>query len=308
MQMNDTAVTLPVFTGPETITSLASSGILIYVQTRVWSATKQDQEISDEVTSSKNADPNSAKVIKYLMKNCVEHQALVKNRASWTNWCNRLTFPWAGNWDFLPNMRIPRFMQEFNERLVEHADLVSKFETAYPMVLSNTAFAGEMFKREDYPSADQVRDKFSVKLFTQEVPAGDFRNQLSLESAAQLQEHFNKQLPNLINGMMEKQIATMVSLMTSISKSCTTDTVIENGKVKTDRKRIYDTTIEKALELCDTYKSINVTNDPRIEEARAALERVLQDVSVDVLRESDGMRAVVKSGVDDILAKFGVKV
>ena len=51
-----------------------------------------------------------------------------------------------------------------------------------------------------------------------------------------------------------------------------------------------------------------MTNDPRIEEARAALERVLQDVSVDVLRESDGMRAVVKSGVDDILAKFGVKV
>jgi hypothetical protein len=83
--------------------------------------------------------------------------------------------------------------------------------------------------------------------------------------------------------------------------------VIENGKVRTERKRIYDTTIEKALELCDTYKTINVTNDPRIEDARAALERVLQDVSVDVLRESDSMRAMVKSGVDDILAKFGVK-
>jgi hypothetical protein len=306
--MSDTAVTMPVLTGPETITSLASSGILVYVQTRVWSATKQDQEISDEVTQSKNADRNSAKVVKYLMANCEEHRALVKNRASWTNWGNRLTFPWAGNWDFLPNMRISRFMQEFDERHAEHAALVEKLIDVYPTVLSNTAFQGEMFKREDYPSADEIRDKFSVKLFTQEVPTGDFRNQLSIDAAAQLQEHFNKQLPSVISGMMEKQIATMVSLMTSISKSCTTDTVIENGKVKTDRKRIYDTTIEKALELCDTYKTINVTNDPRIEEARAALERVLQDVSVDVLRESDNMRAVVKSGVDDILAKFGVKV
>lgn len=299
--------TIPMLTSPETVTSLASSGILVYVQTRVWSATKQDQEISDEVTSSKNADRNSAKVVKYLMANCEEHRALVKNRAAWTNWVNRLTFPWAGNWDFLPNMRIAKFMQEFNERHAEHAALVQKLIDVYPTVLSNTAFQGEMFKREDYPSADEIREKFSVKLFTQEVPVGDFRNQLSLDAAAQIQEHFNKQLPNLIGGMMDKQIATMVKLLTSISKSCTTDTVVENGKVKTERKRIYDTTIEQALELCDTYKSINVTNDPRIEEARAALERVLQDVNVDVLRESDTMRASVKAGVDDILAKFGAK-
>ena len=305
--MDDTPVTPLVFTGPETVTSLASSGILIYVQTRVWSATKQDQEISDEVTSSKNADRNSAKVVKYLMASCEEHRALVKNRAAWTNWVNRLTFPWAGNWDFLPNMRISRFMQEFNERLAEHAALVEKMIEVYPTVLSNTAFQGEMFKREDYPSADEIREKFSVKLFTQEVPVGDFRNQLSLDAAAQIQEHFNKQLPSLISGMMDKQVSTMVKLMTSISECCATDTVVENGKVRTKRGRIYDTTIEQALELCDTYKSVNVTNDPRIEDARAALERVLQDVSVDVLRESDSMRAMVKSGVDDILAKFGVK-
>lgn len=292
---------------PETVTSLASSGVLVHVEVCVWSATKQDQEISDEVTSSKNADPNSAKVVKYLMANCPEHHMLVKNRAAWTNWAKRLTFPWAGRWYFLPNLRIAKFMQEFQTRQAETQRLVDKLIEVYPSVIANTAFQGEMFKREDYPSVDEVRSKFAVNLYTQEVPVGDFRNQLSLESAAQVREHFNKQLPGLIGNMLDKQVETMTRLMTSISNCCTTDTVVENGKVKVNRRRIYDTTIEQALELCDTYKSFNVGNDQRIEQARAALENVLRGVNVDVLRESDSMRASVKAGVDDILAKFGAK-
>lgn len=294
-------------TSPETITSLATSGVLVHVEVCVWSATKQDQEISDEVTSSKNADRNSAKVVKYLMANCPQHHALVKNRAAWTNWVKRLTFPWAARWDFLPNMRIAKFMQEFEQRQAQTQQLVEDLIAVYPTVIANTAFQGEMFKREDYPTLDEVRAKFAVNLYTQEVPVGDFRNQLSLESASQIRDHFNKQLPKLIDNMMEKQIDTMVRLMTSISHCCTTDTVIENGKVKVKRSRIYDSTIEQALELCDTYASFNVGNDPRIEQARAALESVLRGVSVDVLRESDAVRATVKAGVDDILAKFGAK-
>lgn len=292
---------------PETVTSLASSGVLVHVEVCVWSATKQDQEISDEVTQSKNADRNSAKVVKYLMANCPQHHALVKNRAAWTNWVKRLTFPWAARWDFLPNMRIAKFMREFEERQAQTQKLVEELITVYPTVLSNTAFQGEMFKREDYPSVDEVRAKFAVNLYTQEVPVGDFRNQLSLESAQQVREHFNKQLPKLIDGMLEKQIETMTRLMTSISNCCSTDTVVENGKVKVKRNRIYDTTIEQALELCDTYKSFNVGNDQRIEQARASLENVLRGVNVDVLRESTAVRSAVKAGVDEILAKFGAK-
>lgn len=303
----DTQTTIEL-AAPETVATLATSGILIHVEVNVWTATKQDQEISDEVTQSKNADRNAGKFVKYLLANVPEHHALLKDRASWYNWLQRETYPWAGAWRYLPNPRIPRVMQEFDKRYAVTQGLVDKLIAVLPSVISNTAFQGEMFKPEDYPSPEQVRTKFGVHLFTQEVPAGDFRNQISIESAEQIRTHFNKQLPNLINGMVEKQVDTLVRLLSSISNCCRTETVVDPEKgVKIKRGRIYDSTIEQALELCDTYKQFNITNDARLEEARASLERLLTNVNVETLRESDNMRATVKAGVDDILAKFGVK-
>lgn len=289
---------------PETITSLTTSGILVHVKICLWAATTADQEISDEVTTSKNADRDSGRFVKYLMATCEEHRALVNDGASWRNWIKRNCFPWAGTWYYLPNLRIAKFMKEYEERQAHTQALLDRLIEVYPTVVSNTAFQGDMFKPEDYPSIDEVRNKFSVSLFTQEVPTGDFRNQIVIESANQVREHFDKQLPKLINALMDKQINTMTKLLTSISSCCTTDTVVENGKVKVKKGRIYESTLQSALEMCDTYKEFNITDDPRIESARAELENLLKDVSIEVLRESDSVRAKVKSGVDDILAKF----
>jgi hypothetical protein len=293
---------------PETVATLATSGILVHVEVNVWTATKQDQEISDEVTQSKNADRNAGKFVKYLLANVPQHHALLKDRAAWYNWLQRETFPWAGSWRYLPNPRIPKFMAEFDKRYAVTQGMVKELVAVLPNVISNTAFQGEMFKPEDYPSPEQVHDKFGVHLYTQEVPAGDFRNQIAVESAEQVRSHFNKQLPNLIAGMMERQTEVLIKLLSSISNCCRTETVIDPTKgVRVKRGRIYDSTIEQALELCDTYKQFNITGDQRLEDARAALERLLQGINVETLRESDTLRETIKTGVDDILSKFGVK-
>jgi hypothetical protein len=60
------------------------------------------------------------------------------------------------------------------------------------------------------------------------------------------------------------------------------------------------------LELCDTFADFNLTDDPRLKEARRDLLRVLDGVTIDQLRNNDTKRIVVKEGVDGILAKFGL--
>jgi hypothetical protein len=47
-------------------------------------------------------------------------------------------------------------------------------------------------------------------------------------------------------------------------------------------------------------------SDPKLEEARASLEKLLEGVDIERLRNSDTKRVVMKEGIDDILAKFGV--
>ena len=49
---------------PEHIVSLATSSMLVSVDVNVWTATKQDRGISDEVTTMKKAELGTAKVTK----------------------------------------------------------------------------------------------------------------------------------------------------------------------------------------------------------------------------------------------------
>jgi hypothetical protein len=77
------------------------------------------------------------------------------------------------------------------------------------------------------------------------------------------------------------------------------------GETKTKKRKIYDTTILKAKEMCDTFKGFNLSGDPELEEARASLEKALSGVDADTIRDSDAVRVAVKEDVDSILSKFG---
>jgi hypothetical protein len=50
--------------------------------------------------------------------------------------------------------------------------------------------------------------------------------------------------------------------------------------------------------------NLNVTNDPKLEEARQKLEKALAGVKPEDIRESEAIRTNVKSKVDEILNMF----
>jgi hypothetical protein len=74
------------------------------------------------------------------------------------------------------------------------------------------------------------------------------------------------------------------------------------------RRKLYDSTLDRARELCDTFREFNLVSDPKLEEARASLEVLLSGIEIEKLRNSDTQRVVIKEGIDDILSKFGVAV
>ena len=71
---------------PKHIISLASSCVLISVESHVWNATVQDKQISDEVTTAKKADKNAGKFIKNLLAKNTEHKAVLNYRQTIYNW------------------------------------------------------------------------------------------------------------------------------------------------------------------------------------------------------------------------------
>jgi len=288
---------------PKQVISLSTSASIVSVEVNVWTATKQDRAISNEVTTMKNADAEAGKFTKNLLSSSPEHKALMNYRQTVYNWLQRSTYDWAGSSRLLPLVNLEKFMKDFEAHDKEFNRLLDEFILKYPQIVSDSAFKqGDMFDRSQYPDVDQVRSKFRIKLFVTTVPTNDFRSNISSVIADDLKNHYERQVSEIIDNVMVDASERFLEIASRISNACTEVTPDEDGKVK--RKKIYDTTITQAKELCQTLKDFNLTNNQALEDARSQLENALRDVSVEDLRESSYVRSVVKNDVDDILSKF----
>jgi hypothetical protein len=78
----------------------------------------------------------------------------------------------------------------------------------------------------------------------------------------------------------------------------------EDGKPS----KLFSSMIENALRLCETLKSLNVLDDPKLEEARRQLELSLENVDIKSLRESPELRESVKTKMNDLVDKFQLEI
>lgn len=290
---------------PNHVVSLASSGVLVNIDIKVWSATKQDKGISEEVAGAYKASKDSGRYTKNLLANHPKHRALANHRQTMRNWLQRRAYPWHDQLNYVPTVLLDKFMKEYREYEVEHAKLRDEFIEAYPNIISDMAFKnGDMFNRSDYPDAQDLMSKFTMNLYVSEVPTNDYRNAISQDIAEDLKKHYNKQAEKFVDAIMQKTGEQLVTFATRISNACR-DVTDEEGRKR--NPKIYSGTLEQAKELCDTLSSFNLTKNPVIEQARSKLAESLRGVDAQTLRDSSVMRSEVKESADevlDVLKKF----
>jgi hypothetical protein len=295
---------------PQHITTLRDCAVQGNVEIRVWLGQKQDDMLSEEVTASKGAASGSAKVQKNLLAGCKEHEAILKYRSRTYNWFKTKSWPYVGSSGLIPTYDIANVMNEFESTIKPEFDrLVDAFCLAYNDIKANYAFTmqGRMYDPSDYPDVEFVRSRFSINLFIQSIPESDFGQKISTDIAAQLSDHYSRQAERFISETADRQLAQLSKVMQSISHCCEVDVREgENGETKVTRRRLHESTLEKAIEYCDLFKHFNPANDEKLEGIRSDLARVLGGVNIKALRDSDSLRATVKSDVDDIMKKFGL--
>lgn len=289
---------------PKHLISLASSAVIVTVEVNVWTATKQDRAISNEVTTAKRASADAGKFTQNLLANSPEHKALLNYRQTVYNWLQRCTYDWAGSARLLPTFHIEKFMRELGEHKTAFQGLLNNFITKYPDIVSDAAFKqGDMFDRSAYPEPKDILRRFQIKEFISDVPKNDFRTGgIASAIADDLQQHFSMQTKDIVNNVMADASERLLAIAERISSACAEPEFNDDGKTK--RKKIYDTTVSQAKELCETLKHFNLTNNSALEDARVQLEEALRGVTTEELRESAYERRKVKDSVDDMLSKF----
>ena len=293
---------------PKHLISLATSGALVSVDVNVWSATKQDRGISNEVTTAKRADHSAGRYVKNLLADNPKHKAIVNYRQSIYNWMKRRTYKWNNAQDYIPSVDMPKFKEEYHAHEKAFGELLEKFIEEYDNIVSDMAFKqGDMFDRNDYPDKEKLASKFGIRLYVSEVPMNDFRCRIASDIADDLFSTYSKQAEEIVSHVMVEQQSRFIDVMQSISHCCGVEDVSVYGdaEVKLKKRKIYDTTIERAKEMCQSFKEFNLSGSQELEEARAALEKALDGVDAKAIRDSEAVRASVKDDIDDILGKFG---
>jgi len=295
---------------PEHLTSLASSGVLVSVTVNLWSATKLDQGISDEVSTSKNAVSAAGRYTKNLLANNPKHKNLMNYRQTVANWMKRMTYDWNGDQRYLPTPDVPKFMAEYRQHEVAFASLFKSFDDSYEDIISDMAFKaaglGDMFNRNDYPTREKMQKKYGINLFVNDVPMNDYRVLVAKDMADELFDVYASQTQRIVEGIVNDQFKRMKDVMESLSFCCDVDVSVgADGEQKIKKRKIYDTTVDKARDMVRLYKEFNLSNNAELSESIAMLESTLRDVSAEILRESDLVRSEVKEGVDEILNRFG---
>jgi uncharacterized membrane protein YccC len=166
---------------------------------------------------------------------------------------------------------------------------------------------GDMYNADDYPDVSEVRSKFACNLYVSEVPEQDFRCQVAQDLANDLKLQYQKQAEEIVKNVLHQQTERITNVMESIAHCCGTQEITKDGKTTTKKRKIYDSTIEKAKELCETIRNFQLTDSEhstRLRSVANQLDDTLQGVDSEKLRVSDSTRERVKNDVEDILSKF----
>jgi len=284
--------------------NIDTCAMLVEFNASVWTARKLDKTTTSEVVASKNAGAkDAARVNKHLLAGRTELDIIQQAVGRARQFVYDNTAPWSDSGlRLLPTINFMKFTERMNDFEEEMETLVKAFVVIYPTLITAQALAlGDMFKRDDYPSANEMMTKFSFRVNYMPVPSsGDFRVDVGNQAQAELKARLESLTQERIDSAMADVRERLSTHLKRMSDRLTTDYV--GGEAK--QRRFHDTLVDGALELCDLTKALNVTNDLALETARSQLEQLLVGVTPTDLRKNEAIRQDVKRNVDAILDKF----
>lgn len=280
--------------------TLHSSAVLISLKISVWNTKKKDKRASEKVEVDAGAMGKVGAYNKNIVPGFTALEDLGKFAADCRNWLTRSTVPWAFDGVNLVSTAVlwNGFDQELKDREKRFWDQVEIVLDEYANARQIAQFKlGSLFDANEYPTVDEVRGKFRFEYGYYPVPeAGDFRVDVHREGLSFLEEQFERERQKALGEAM----ATLWERVRKVVETLSNQLRV----TKNEKGKLYQSTLDTALELCSMMRDMNLTGDTKMEQVRRELYSVVNGMDLQDLKKDDGQRVAIKQEIDALLSKF----
>lgn len=281
----------------DTAPTLASSAMLVELNISNWSGRKKDNRASADVTSQNYAATGVANVNKKLLADNADLKAIQTHVTAMRNLHAAMTMPWSNSGlRLLPTAQYFKYTGAMSDMENKFWDLVNAFLINYhDAVIDVQMLLGDLFSRDDYPSAEELQRKYRVHINYMPLPdAGDFRVDISNEALREVKEQYADFYTTQYNTAMNDVWTRLHKALTNMSER------LDYGS-KEDKKVFRDSLVGNVNDMVELLRVCNVTSSPQMAQMADKLEEAMAGVTPDGLREDDTFRAETKRAVDDAI-------
>ena len=272
--------------------TITNEAMTANLQIGVWMGHRLDKDASKAVTDANAAESDAARVNKHLIPKEALRPIITAMGAVRTHFYSK-TLPWKDNGDRLLTRKIfTGFLQEHERLVTAFREAVSDFlDRTYPSARAQAEFRmGNLFRLEDYPSADHLRQKFYINLDIDAVTeAGDFRVTMDQDQLDSIQADMTQAMQDRLGKAMGEVWTRLATTLGHFSERMKGDTTFKVSTI---------TNLEELLEL---LPALNIMNDPDLERIRKDIKGALNGVNAKDLRGDPAVRTVVAQETQQIM-------
>jgi hypothetical protein len=275
---------------------IAHRAMLASIHISIWTATKHDRKVSRDVADQNGARERAGRYNKQLLMGAGKLEELRTLSGQTRQYFYKITLPWSDEGlRLLPSHFLFELKAKMREFEVDFARKVEEFLFVYPDYIREArAELGGLFREEDYPSAEKLRDKFDVRLEVLPFPMGeDYRVQLSTEEHNRIAQEIDANArERLTKGTEElwKRMREVVKHMVD--------------RLNEPESRYHATMVTNIADLVSLLPQLNVSQDSELDRFAAQIRERLCNYSAQELKKHDLLRVTTAAEAAGIVQEI----
>jgi hypothetical protein len=275
---------------------ITERAMLAAIHISIWTAVKHDRIVSRDVAHQHGAHVGAGRYNKQLLNGAEKLEELRTLAGQIRQHFYRITLPWSDEgFRLLPSNFYFDLMSRMREFEASFEQGVESFLGVYPQYIDQVRpELNGLFREEDYPSVDKLREKFRVKLEVLPIPSGaDFRVQMSAEEQARVSREIDANVRQSLSRGTEdlwKRLREVVSHMVD--------------RLNEPESRFHASMVTNVCDLVELLPRLNVNEDPDLNRLADEVRQRLCNYSSQDLKKHALLRVTTATDAANIVAQM----